>query len=210
MFGGTFDPVHVGHLRSAVELRERLQLDELVLLPAHVPPLRGAPGASAEQRLEMVRLAIAGEPGLRMDGRELERSGPSYTVDTLTELRAELGVDTALCFVLGSDAFAALDRWRDWRRLLELVHLVVLQRPGAALPTAGPVAEALQRRQLERPDQLAEYPAGGILTLDLTQLPISATAIRDLIAAGHSPRYLLTDSVWDYIRRQHLYGCTDS
>ena len=205
VLGGTFDPIHIGHLRSAVELRETLGLDELLLVPAHAPPLRGQPRSSAPHRLAMAREAIAGEPGLRVDGRELERPGPSYTVDTLTGLRAELGPDTALCFAMGGDAFRALDRWHDWRRVLELAHIVVLQRPGASLPETGVIADAWRRRRLDKPADLAGRPAGGILALTLTQLPVSATAIRALIAEGRSPRYLLADRTWDYIRRHGLY-----
>lgn len=205
VLGGTFDPVHHGHLRSAVELREQLGLDEVRLMPARRPPLRGEPGATAEQRLAMVEAAILGEPGLAVDGRELQRSGPSYTVDTLAELRSELGSEAVLCFALGGDAFAGLDRWHDWQRLLELAHLVVMQRPGAVLPDAGPVAELLQRHRLA-PDQLHRRPCGGIAVLGVTQLPIAATDLRALIAAGRSPRYLLPDPVWQQIRQHALYG----
>lgn len=211
VFGGSFDPIHIGHLRSAVELCECLQLDELRLLPARISPLKEAPGADPEQRLAMTRLAVADEPGVVVDARELHRQGPSYTVDTLAELRAEEGAETSLSFVLGSDAFASLERWRDWQRLAELAHLVVLQRPGAALEAlSGELADWYRSRRLERAAQLSARPAGGILPLTLTQLPVAATAIRELIADGRSPRYLIPDTVWNYIRQHGLYGPTTS
>lgn len=205
VLGGTFDPIHIGHLRSALELRDQLELDEVRLMPAHVPPLRDMPGATSEQRLAMVRLAIAEEPGLLADARELQRSGPSYTVDTLASLRAEMGPDAVLCFALGSDAFAGLDRWQNWPQLLGLAHLLVLRRPGEELPTSGPVATLWQQHRVAA-DQLAARPAGSIVALTLTQLPVSATAVRALISSGRSPRYLLPDSVWHYIRKHGLYG----
>lgn len=204
IFGGTFDPIHIGHLRAAVELRERLQLTEVRLLPCHCPPHRDLPGASSLQRLAMVAAATAGEPGLTVDARELDRPGPSYTVDTLAELRGELGPEVALSLVMGADAFAGLASWHRWQRLPELAHLLVVERPGFELPREGAVFELWQHRQCAAAT-LAEHPAGGIALLELPPLPVSATAIRETIAAGHSPRWLVPDPVWDYIRQHRLY-----
>lgn len=205
LFGGTFDPVHHGHLRSALELRETLALDTLHLLPARQPALREQPGASAAQRLHMLQLALQGEPGLRANDCELGRDGASYTVDTLRRFRDELGAEASLIFVLGSDAFAALDRWKDWRELLRLAHLLVLQRPGAALPETGAVADLLVAHRAA-PAQLSEAAAGAIVPMQFTPLAIAASDIRTLVATGRSPRFLLPDPVWDYIRQQGLYG----
>ncbi len=129
-FGGTFDPVHNGHLQAAEEVRERADCLEVRLIPCHIPPHRMTPAAPAAARLAMLELALAGSPRLRVDARELQREGPSYTVDTLVSLREELGEGVALGWVLGADAVAGLDSWRDWQRLPELAHLLLLDRPG--------------------------------------------------------------------------------
>lgn len=204
MLGGTFDPVHIGHLRSALELRERLGFEQVRLVPCHLPPHRPAPGASPEQRLRMLELALAGEAHLCADGRELRRSGPSYTFDTLSELRAELGSQCSLSVIMGVDAFAGLATWHRWRELPQLAHIVVIARPDCALPEHGPVAELLHALRAE-PSVLHEKICGAIVTVALTPLPISATSIRDMLRRGNSPRYLLPDAVWSFIREHALY-----
>lgn len=204
VLGGTFDPIHIGHLRAAVELSEQLRLDEVRLLPCHCPPHRDVPGASSDHRLAMVRAAITDEPNLVVDDRELQRAGPSYTVDSLAELRAELGADCALSLVMGADAFAGLDRWHRWQTLTELAHLIVVDRPGFALPAMGPVHD-LWRRRKSAAEHLAERPAGGVALVTLPPVPISATAVRALIAADRSARWLVPDAVWRYIQRYRLY-----
>ncbi|WP_127477933.1 nicotinate-nucleotide adenylyltransferase [Sulfurivermis fontis] len=206
ILGGTFDPVHFGHLRAALEMLEVLGLAEVRLLPCGQPPHREPPRASATERLAMLELALAGQPGLRVDRRELERSGPSYMVDTLASLRAELGT-APLCLLLGSDAFLGLPQWHRWRELPRLAHLVVLHRPGWTLDAVpAPLAEMLAAQRISAAAELMRRPAGGILLQPVTPLDISATAIRAQIAAGRSPRYLLPDAVWDYIRRRNLYA----
>lgn len=204
MLGGTFDPIHAGHLRSAVELREFLGLDQLRFVPCHVPPHRAAPIASPQQRLRMLELALADEPGLSIDTRELQRDQPSYSIDTLMALRAELGADTALSLIVGMDAFAQLHTWQRWQQLLDYAHIIVIARPGSQLPQTGAVADLLRARRADSP-VLKQQPCGRIVSIELTPLPISATAIRELICTGHSPRYLLPDAVWHYIREQQLY-----
>lgn len=204
ILGGTFDPVHIGHLRSAVELREQLGCDQLRLIPASIPPHRRQPVAAAEHRLRMLQLATADEPGLVVDDRELKRAGPSYTYDTLRELRAELGADCSLSLVMGADACAALDSWHRWHELFDLAHLVVMARPDTRLPVTGVVADALRSR-LADASALDSRSAGAVVRVALTPLPISATAIRALVAAGRSPRYLLSDAVWRYIVENGLY-----
>lgn len=205
IMGGTFDPVHIGHLRSALEARELLACEQLRFIPCHRPPHRAEPSADSGQRLRMLELAIAGEPGFRVDSRELGRDAPSFTIDTLAELRAEVGSDCALHLLLGMDAFAELDSWRRWDELLDFANLVVMQRPEHALPQRGVVAELLDSRRIEAGAASASAH-GAIAVVRLTPLPISATAIRALIRARRSPRYLIPDAVWAFIREQKLYG----
>jgi nicotinate-nucleotide adenylyltransferase len=204
IFGGTFDPVHFGHLRSALELLEQLPLAKIRFIPCRQPPHREAPVASPEQRLMLLRLALAGESRFMIDERELVRLGPSYMVDTLASLRADLG-DTPLCLILGTDAFGGLTRWHRWVELMELAHLLVMKRPGEPLPREGRLGKLLEACSIRSPSQLRQQAAGLILPLEVTQLAISATRIRALIRAGQSPRYLLPDAVWDYIQEKHLY-----
>ena len=206
ILGGTFDPVHLGHLRTAVELREALGLEEVRLLPCGTPPHREPPVASGADRLAMLEAAIAGEPGLAVDTRELERPGPSYMVDTLASFRAELGPGRPLCLLLGTDALAGLERWHRWRRIPELAHLVVARRPGADLPAAGAVGELLAARRVDNTAALREAPAGRILVRDVTLLDISATRIRALLAQGRSVRYLVPEAVLELIHARGLYG----
>lgn len=207
MFGGTFDPVHVGHLRSAVELREALGLDRVHMLPAAHPPLREVPGVSAEHRLELLQLGIGDTPGLVADGRELKRSGPSFSADTLAELRAEYGVQARLVMALGHDAFLRLADWHDPERLFELAHVVVVERPDHQAPLPDALGELIVGRDVDTPDQLMAHPAGGLLRLSLpTRMAISATEVRQRLANGLSVRYLLTAEVELRLRALGLYG----
>ena len=206
ILGGTFNPVHYGHLRSALELRETLGLAEVRLMPAAQPPHREAPDCSASLRAELVSLAVAGEPGLCCDRRELGRTGPSYTIDSLQELRTELGPDSSLCLIVGADALAALDSWHRWRELTDLAHIVVLARPGWKVPHLGPVAKWLQQHLVEAAGDLRDSAAGRVLLQHLRPLAISSTEIRQLISNGRSPRYLLPDAVWERIKSAGLYG----
>lgn len=205
IFGGTFDPVHIGHLRPVLEVREDLALDEIRLLPCHVPPHRAAPVASPMQRLAMLEAAIQGEPGLKVDDRELRRAGPSYTVDTLTSLRAELGDDMPLCLLLGMDAFTGLNTWHRWREIITLAHIIVMHRPGSQPPAQGDVAALLAEHRTDNIALLRTHPAGHILLKEVTQLDISATHIRTLIKEGKSARYLMPDGVWEMIGREGFY-----
>lgn len=200
ILGGTFDPVHFGHLRPAVEVRAALDLDELRLLPCRVSPLRDEPAASPEDRLRMVQLAIDGEPDLVADSRELDRPPPSYTADTLAEVHAE-DPDARLHFILGADAFAGFDRWHRWPEILELAHLVVTRRPGSALETPA----QLRDRVTGDPADLDAAAAGRVLVQPVTQLDFSATGIRRLAAAGGELRYAVPDAVRHYIEQEKLY-----
>ena len=202
IFGGTFDPIHYGHLRLAEDMADALGLERVLFIPAGQPPHRGAPRTAAHHRLAMVRCAVAGNPRFVADAREVERDAPSYTVDTLTELRAELGNARPLWLLLGADAFLGLPAWHDWRRLFGLAHIAVATRPGAALTDALPAelkAELAQRQD-------AAGPAGGVRLRDAPPLDISATVIRDTLARHRSARYWLPDAVLDYIQEQKLYA----
>ncbi|WP_269619737.1 nicotinate-nucleotide adenylyltransferase [Zhongshania sp. BJYM1] len=205
IFGGTFDPVHNGHLRSAIEIKEALGVDELRLMPSHRPPLRGEPGAESRQRLAMVSAAIRDEFGIRVDDRELLRDGPSYTVDTLRDLRAELGAAVSLTVVMGSDAYNKLHRWQDWRSLFGLANVLLLHRADYPLAADSSVNEFVSARRVLSARALTAMSAGGFFELGLIQLPISATDIRQRLASGRSIRYLVPDVVADYIAEHGLY-----
>lgn len=205
LFGGTFDPVHFGHLRPALDMQQALGFDELRLIPCRVPPHRGAPHAGPEQRLTMLRLAIRGERALSIDERELRRDGPSYMIDTLESLRAEFGNQRSLSLLIGMDALQGLDRWHRWQELIELCHIVVATRPGWTPPQSGEVAALVRERRTDEAETLHARPAGRVLFCPVTALDISASRIRALLAAGKSPRYLLPGAVLDYIQATNLY-----
>lgn len=205
VFGGTFNPVHYGHLRSALELVEHLQLEHLRLMPCAVPPHRADPGVSAVHRVAMVALAVADEPSLSCDDRELRRTGASYTIDSLIELRNELGKGHSLSLVMGCDALQGLATWHRWQELLDWAHVVVIARPGWELPLDGPVAHWLEQHRMTDPGKLRQRANGGILVEELRPLEISSTEIRNLLAQGRSPRYLLPQAVLDYIQTHNLY-----
>ena len=182
VFGGTFDPIHYGHLRTAFELLDALRLPEMRFMPAGNPPHRPATFASNELRLRMVEAATAGQPRFTVDDRELRKRGPSYSVETLAELREEFP-DRPLCMVIGMDAFLGLPRWHQWRRLLDLAHLVVAHRPGWRAPSMGPLGEWLVDHGTGTVRDLHEAISGRIYIHAVTQLEISSTEVRALMAA---------------------------
>jgi nicotinate-nucleotide adenylyltransferase len=204
IFGGTFDPVHCGHLRAASEVRERLELSELRLMPAGNPPHRSVTFASAEHRLAMLKLALAGHADLLTDDREVRRAGYSYMVDTLEEIRREVG-SAPLLLIIGQDAANALDTWHDWQQLFRLTHVVIMRRPDSRHVYSGQLFKEIQPRMVHEVGYLRATPAGRVLSLEVTQLAISSTDIRRQIATGLSPRFLLPDSVIDYIFQHGLY-----
>lgn len=204
ILGGTFDPVHHGHLRVAWEAAERLDA-ELRMIPACVPPHRTQPLADPGQRLAMLEAALAGQERLRADARELRRSGASYTVDTLAELRAEIGDERPLVLLVGADAFAGLSSWNRWRELFELAHVGVLTRPGHGGVFEAELAAEWFTRRVDDVAALRARPAGAILPIEVTPLEISASAVRALLAAGRSPRWLVPDAVLALIERDGLY-----
>ena len=213
ILGGTFDPIHYAHLRLAEELADALDLARVRFVPASIPPHRASPQVSATHRADMVRLACADNARFLLDDRECRRAGPSYTVDTLLELRAELGSACSLCLLMGLDAFLGLTTWSRWERLFELAHIVIAHRPGFALdPAAVPatLARELDARRAQSTRELRQSWAGLVWLQAITPLDISATAIREAIRERRSPRYLLPDSVLDYIHRSSLYKDLDA
>ena len=195
IFGGTFDPVHLGHLSVAWEAAELLDA-EVRLLPASVPPHRPPPAASATQRVAMLRAALHGQSRLTLDTRELERNGPSYTIDTLHELRAEQG-DRPLVLLIGADAFAGLPSWHRWRELFTVAHIGVLSRPDVDAVLSEDLQHETAGRWVSEISTLRKLPAGRLIELAVTPLVISATRIRELLAAGRDPRYLLPAGLFD-------------
>ncbi len=205
VFGGTFNPVHYGHLRSALELVEHLGLDHLRLMPCAVPPHREAPSCCAEDRAAMVELAVASEPRLRCDTRELKRDGVSYTIDSLLELREELGEGHSLSLVMGCDAALKINTWHRWEALLDSAHIVLIARPGWHFPRRGEVAEWMQAHRAADAEVLRSHRAGSILVEELRPLAISSTELREMLADGRSARYLLPEPVLGYIQDRQLY-----
>ena len=205
ILGGTFDPVHFGHLRPALDMREALELEELRLVPCRQPPHRDQPYATPGQRLTMLQLATRGEPGLSIDERELQRDGPSYMVDTLSSLRAELGKECPIALLIGMDALHGLASWHRWRELVDLCHVVVAARPAWEAPQSGEVAELVRERRVENVASVRACAAGKLVFCPVTLMDVSASRIRALLAAGKSPRYLLPDEVLEYIQMTGLY-----
>jgi nicotinate-nucleotide adenylyltransferase len=204
ILGGTFDPIHIGHLRGAIEVAELLGLDELRLIPSARPPHRRTPAASAQQRLAMVELAVAGVPPLLADDRELQRLQPSYTIDTLESLRGELAPDDQLFLLLGWDAFAGLPSWHLWQQLLNHCHLLVLQRPDTDRLLVPELQAMLVAQQVANTAAISG-PNGQIVLMQQAPLAVSASHIRQLLGSGKSARFLVPDAVLAYIHAQGLY-----
>jgi nicotinate-nucleotide adenylyltransferase len=208
VFGGTFDPIHYGHLRTAFEMLQALSFAEVRFVPCGDPPHRGKTYANARQRFDMVREALQGQPGFVVDGRELERDGPSYSIDTLRTLRMEFP-QRSLGLILGMDAFLGLPRWHRWEEILHVAHIVVAHRPGWRAPDIGPLGELLGECGTHRIDDLHEQTHGKIHIHAVTQLEISSTEIRELIEAGRDPRFLMPDGVRNVIAESACYGPLD-
>ncbi|MEC9358851.1 MAG: nicotinate-nucleotide adenylyltransferase [Pseudomonadota bacterium] len=197
IFGGTFAPIHNGHLRLAIELREQLGLERVLVLPAGSPPHRAAPSVPTARRVEWTRLAVCSEPGLEIDTRETARGGPSYSYDSVAALRRELGTDRPLCLLLGDDAANQFHTWHRWREMLDLAHLIFVERPYEP-PSPSPDLVALLRgRRVSDAKALAQAAHGCWMACSIPPLAISSTRIRRLLAAGRSIRGLVPDAVAD-------------
>ena len=219
LFGGTFDPVHIGHLCLAHEAREQLGLDRVCWIPAGQPPLRSQPQTPATDRLAMVRLAIAGNADFFVDDSEVSRPQASYTVETLRRLRVRWGPSQPLVLLLGADAFSRFTQWHAWQEIFSLAHIGVATRPGHAtgvpkgdsidaggtMLADSPALAAEVAARTADPAALSKSPAGSIVAFRITPLDVSATAIRARLVEHRLPRYLLAGNVLDYIERHHLY-----
>lgn len=204
ILGGTFDPIHYGHLRSAIEVYQRLNLAQVRLIPCFKPVHKKATLASPEDRLAMIREAIKDERGLVVDDREIKRGTPSYMFDTLQSLREE-NPHTPLCLILGIDAFLDFSSWHRYNEILQLAHLVITHRPYYQLPTDGIICNLLNEKLNQDPDSIHQSLAGNIILTPVTLLEISATYIRNQLAIGESPRYLLPDCTYKYIKEHGIY-----
>ncbi|WP_323083900.1 nicotinate-nucleotide adenylyltransferase [Providencia alcalifaciens] len=206
LFGGTFDPIHYGHLRPVEALANQVGLQKVILLPNHVPPHRPQPEASPTQRLEMVKLAIQNNPLFTVDTRELQRNTPSFTIETLSELRQELGHEQPLAFIIGQDSLLSINTWHGWTQLLDKCHLLVCARPGYATHFTDPdMQQWLQRHQVQDPQVLSQTPYGSIFIGDTPLVNISATEIREQLSKDLACEDLLPSAVYRYIQQQHLY-----
>ncbi len=201
IYGGTFDPVHFGHLRTALEVKELFTLDEVRLIPCSQPPHRETPLTPPEKRLAMLELAVQNQPGLVVDRRELDRVGYSYMIDTLKSLQNE-DSGKSLLLIIGTDAFEGLDSWHQWQQLFDYAHILVITRPGHVLQE---LSCFLSSKLTDNREDLTLDKAGCLFFQSVTQLDISATAIRLLINSGHNPSYLLPDSIIKYINNNKLY-----
>jgi len=205
IFGGTFDPIHYGHLRTAFEMLQALRFGEVRFVPSGDPPHRGETYAEAPVRLEMVVSATRNESRFVVDDRELRRDGPSYTVDTLASMRQQQA-DVSMSLILGMDAFLGLTSWHRWQEILSFAHIVVAHRPGWRAPDIGPLGELISAHGTHRIDDLHEQLNNRIYIHAVTQLEISSTEIRELVLAGRDPRFLMPDVVRDVIMNSNCYS----
>lgn len=205
VFGGTFDPIHLGHLRTAYELLNEFSLTEVRFVPCRFPHHAKAPSASAELRLQMVRAAVAEEPGFRVDERELHRDGASYSVDTLESLRADFP-GRSLALLIGLDAFLAFTSWHRWRDIMQLTHVIVARRPGSEIPRSGLVGELLDRCGTQDASDLRRASAGKIIVHTVTQLEIASSTIRAMVGRGADPRFLIPETVRRIIEESGCYA----
>jgi len=210
IFGGTFDPIHYGHLRVAEEIVETVGLQKMYFVPAGMPRLRHSPVASSQHRVEIVRLAIQKNPDFVLDEREIYRDGVSYSIDTVREFKQEFGEEVRLCFILGADAFIKLPEWNNWKELFNLCHFIVSTRPGYSLTLikellSKELREECSQRWVSNTESLRKDTSGLIFIASTTMLDISATSIRAHIAAGRSVRHLVPSVTVNYISENKLY-----
>lgn len=208
LLGGSFDPVHYGHLRPALEVQQYLGLGEVRLVPSHVPPHRPQPVASPQQRVAMLNAAVANYPAFSVDTREFDRDGPSYTLDTLKSFREEMA-GTTLCLLVGMDAFLGLASWHRWHELTDYCHMVVMNRPGVQLPEQGELADFIHQHRVMDAGKFGSQASGLLFFQQVTQLEISATAIRKLLGSGGDAGFLLPERVLDIVRSEGLYANGD-
>tara|TARA_B100000029_G_scaffold68114_1_gene60597 strand:+ start:337 stop:999 length:663 start_codon:yes stop_codon:yes gene_type:complete len=205
VLGGTFDPVHHGHLESARAIRDVLSVEEVRLIPSFQPPHRNPPESSAEHRLAMLRAAMVDLPNIAVDDREIRREGVSFTVDTLTSLRREVGLGVPIYFIMGMDAFCTLDEWYEWQEITELAHIVVLQRPGHEMQLSEDMVKWIKGRESANVEELQNNPGKRVCFLELEQISVSSTDIRRAFHCGEVPEAKLPRAVSSYIKSHDLY-----
>lgn len=205
ILGGTFDPVHFGHLQSAIAVKELLAVRQVKLVPSFIPPHRGLPHSTANERLSMLRIATHDNSGLVVDDREISRQGVSYTVDTLTSFRQEIGENVSLYFILGIDSFCTLNEWVRWRELTDIAHLIVLARPGYLPQIPSEIREWQRKNLVENVNCMRGKSGGEICHVELVQVDISATEIREMIGSGIRPTGKMPERVIDYAFEHELY-----
>lgn len=204
VYGGTFDPIHYGHLRPALDVLNQLKLDHVRFIPCFIPVHRAHPQVSSEQRCQMIELAIKDQPKFILDKREIERQGPSFMVDTLCSLKADFP-QAVLVLMMGTDAFSKFLSWHESEAILELANLAIMHRPKEPLPSQGKLAQWLDERLVTQLTLSPQQSAGQIVEVEVTQLDLSATRLRELLKQGESTDYLMPQTVIDYIKQHKLY-----
>ena len=207
ILGGTFNPIHNGHLHLAERLQQTLGFEAIRFMPAALPALKDKPNVTAEQRAEMVKIAIANQPHFSLDTRELSRAGTSYTIDTLISLREELGDEVSICWLIGFDAFANLDAWHRWQELLNKAHLIVVKRPHSSdlSNLNAEVKTLLKKHETENVEEVKKQAYGKILIQEIAALDISSTKIREKIAQDKDVRSMVPEALLSYIQQHQLY-----
>lgn len=205
IFGGSFDPVHFGHIKPALALLEHYEFDQISFIPCKQSPLKNETLADENYRLEMLNIVAKSHEKLTVDDRELKREGPSYTIETLKELRAEIGESKTLVMLMGVDIYLSFCKWHKYDEILSYCHIMLLQRPGYSLPTEGCEFEIYHQHVTQDISKLSESDKGKIYLSDILKIDISSTSIRKTISNGEQPKYLLPGSVWSYIKRNNLY-----
>jgi nicotinate-nucleotide adenylyltransferase len=207
ILGGTFDPIHLGHLHLANTVHKKANLQYIKIIPCYRSPLRQQPFADAKDRVEMIKLAIVDFPHLKLDEREINNPQPSYAVDTIESIRLEVGLQTSLCFIMGDDAFAEFTKWHEWKKILELSHLIVTTRKSSLDSDlySPEILALLHQHQTFHTNDLSTQPFGCIWLVDINPLKISSTEIRSLIKKNQSVKKFLPEKVFQYIEKQNLY-----
>lgn len=207
ILGGTFNPIHLGHLHLANQLQTKLGFDSIRFMPAALPALKDMPSVTPEQRAAMVKIAIANQPHFSLDTRELSRAGTSYTIDTLISLREELGDEVSICWLMGFDAFAHLDAWHRWQELLNKAHLIVVKRPHSAdlSNLNAEVKTLLEKHETKNVEEVKNQAGGKILIQEIAALDISSTEIREKIATNQDASSMAPSAVLSYIKQHQLY-----
>lgn len=209
LFGGTFDPIHFGHLRTALELQEVLNVPQINLVPTGEPVHKVSTGASAVQRFEMVRLAVESEPTLVADDCELISAEPCYTINTLMKKRAEVGEDLPIILVMGMDSLLGIKSWSQWQQLTDYGHLFIVARPSYDPEFDAELQNFIDQRKVEDLTELSLRPSGYLAMHQLTPMSVSATQVRKIIEQGSNPRFLIPDVVWDFIKTERLYDANE-